>query len=234
MRMKKRTVFYLSVLCIFLIPVVAGAQPYGILMKRGNRYFKRGLYRDALGYYLKGSEKNKRALEPYFNSADAYYKVEDYSASIEELTKALQKTDKPDSLADIHYNLGNSYFKLGDYNKAAENYKKGLEYNPGDLNMKYNLELTLKKMSENKPSDNENNNNNKNAGTQGKNQSPDQKENQSNQPEKAQQKQPPQEQKEFTPEEARRLVNSTNTDQSKTLAEIIRKKAGSVQNDEDW
>ncbi len=232
--MKKWYVYYLVVLFILLIPMAGIAEPYGILMKRGNRYFKRGLYRDALGYYIKGSEKSKKALEPYFNGADAYYKVEDYSKSIEELTKALQRSEKPARLADIHYNLGNNYFKLGDYRKAAENYKKGLEYNPGDLNMKYNLELTLKKMSEESPSDGENkkNKDNEKAGDKGKN-APDQKEN-AGQPETAQQKQPPQGQKEFTPEEARRLVNSTNADQSKTMAEIIRKKAGSVQNEKDW
>ncbi len=233
--MKKWYAYYLIVLFILLIPMAGSAEPYGILMKRGNRYFKRGLYRDALDYYIKGSEKNKKALEPYFNSADAYYKVEDYSKSIEELTKALQRSEKPARLADIHYNLGNNYFKLGDYRKAAENYKKGLEYNPGDLNMKYNLELALKKMSETEPSNKENNKNkdNEKAGNEGKNQAPDQNKN-AGQPETAQQKQPPQEQKEFTPEEARRLVNSTNTDQSKTMAEIIRKKAGSVQNEKDW
>jgi len=213
--MKKRLVFYLFCIFILLIPIVCSAEPYGILMKRGNRYFKRGLYRDALGYYLKGSEKNKKALEPYFNSADAYYNVEDYSRSIEELTKALRLTEKPNRLADIHYNIGNNYFKLGDFNKAVENYKKGLEYNPGDLNMKYNLELALKKMSEKRPSENANSKNNKNAGNKEKKQSPDQKENAGQQ-------------------EARRLFNSTNTDQSKTLAEIIRKKAGSVQNEKDW
>ncbi len=65
--MKKRSIFEISLLaaacalvCAFLAaaPQARGASFYG-LIKKGNRFFKNDLFREAMGYYIKGGEKKR-------------------------------------------------------------------------------------------------------------------------------------------------------------------------------
>lgn len=47
--------------------------------------------------------------------------------------------------ADIYYNLGNSYYKMDNIAKAILNYEKALLLNPGDGDIRFNLELAQSK-----------------------------------------------------------------------------------------
>ena len=47
--------------------------------------------------------------------------------------------------ADIYYNLGNSYFKMDNIAKAILNYEKALMLNPGNGDIRFNLELAQSK-----------------------------------------------------------------------------------------
>ena len=47
--------------------------------------------------------------------------------------------------ADIYYNLGNSYFKMDNIAKAILNYEKALVLNPGNGDIRFNLELAQSK-----------------------------------------------------------------------------------------
>lgn len=43
--------------------------------------------------------------------------------------------------ADLYYNLGNCYYKLGENTRAILNYERALLLNPGDVTIRYNLEM---------------------------------------------------------------------------------------------
>ena len=47
--------------------------------------------------------------------------------------------------ADIYYNLGNSYYKMDNIAKAILNYERALLLNPGDSDIRFNLELAQSK-----------------------------------------------------------------------------------------
>ena len=47
--------------------------------------------------------------------------------------------------ADIYYNLGNSYYKMDNIAKAIVNYEKALVLNPGNSDIRFNLELAQSK-----------------------------------------------------------------------------------------
>ena len=47
--------------------------------------------------------------------------------------------------ADIYYNLGNSYYKMDNIAKAILNYEKALMLNPGNGDIRFNLELAQSK-----------------------------------------------------------------------------------------
>ena len=228
----KKYIFVFITLLLFSSGQTAIGASYSALIKKGNRFYKNELYIEALKYYLQGREKNRRAAEPVFNAGAAYYKMEDYIKSIESFSDSLQYGDREDKASDIYYNLGNSYFQLGDYSKAAESFMKGLDIDPYNLNMKYNLELALKKLRENEKKEKENEQDEKGSG---KEEEAAKKINEQN---KSDREQPSASEastrQDFTQEEAERLIKSLNTDQTRIIGDIIKQRVSKAQNEKDW
>jgi Ca-activated chloride channel family protein len=223
----------LCLLLFFLILFVAGslwADPYTSVMRKGVRYYNNELYREALGFFQQGMEKNEKSTAPYFNTGAALYKMEDYVASIESLTASLERTRDDKETAQIHYNLGNNHFQIGNYDKAVEHYTQALEKDPYNLNSKFNLELALKKLSGQSAPSQEETEEDKGEG------GPEQTENESRDDADHKGSEGEQEQTgdDFSREEAERLVDSVNNDQSRIINEIIQNRAGRVQHEKDW
>jgi tetratricopeptide (TPR) repeat protein len=206
---------------------------YSALIKKGNRFYKNELYIEALKYYQQGKEKNRKATEPIFNTGAAYYKMEDYIKSIVSFSDSLQYGDRDEKESDIYYNLGNSYFQLGNYGKAAKSYMKGLEIDPYNLNMKYNLELTLRKLQEKEQKEKEDEHNKRgNDKEDGDAEKIEQSANKSDREELS--AGGASTGQDFTHEEAERLIKSLNTDQTRIIGDIIKQRINKVQNEKDW
>lgn len=220
----------LSILPLLFTAEILSADPYTSVMRKGNRYYRNELFREALGFFQEGMEKNEKSVAPHFNTGAALYKMEDYVQSIESLTAALERTSDNEEIAQIHYNLGNNHYLIGNYDKAAEHYVQALEKNPYDLNTKFNLELALKKLSDQAFPSQEETEDEKGEG------GPEQTENERS--EEAEHKGSSGEQEqaadEFSREEAERLFDSVNNDQSRIINEIIQNRAGKVQHEKDW
>lgn len=75
------------------------------------------------------------------DEATAAYNKGDFSKAIEllEKEKDSQKAKGVES-ADLYYNLGNAYFRNNDIAKALLNYERALLLNPGDKDIKHNIE----------------------------------------------------------------------------------------------
>ncbi len=116
---------------------------------KGNLEYKNENYDLAIQNYIESSKGIKRKYVSYYNLANAYYKLENYTRAIEFYRLALQESKK-NKKGYIYYNMGNSYYKLSEYKKAAESYIKALDFLPYNKNAKQNLELTLKKLKEQK------------------------------------------------------------------------------------
>lgn len=74
--------------------------------------------------------------------ADSAYMRDDYASAIQ-CYEAILK-NKGES-ADIYYNLGNSYYKSDNIAKAILNYERALLLNPGDNDIRFNLEMARNK-----------------------------------------------------------------------------------------
>lgn len=74
--------------------------------------------------------------------ADSAYIRNDFAAAVE-LYESILKNDG--EAADICYNLGNSYYKMDNIAKAVLNYERALLLNPGDGDIRFNLELARSK-----------------------------------------------------------------------------------------
>lgn len=74
--------------------------------------------------------------------ADSAYIRNDFAAAVE-LYESILKNDGVS--ADIYYNLGNSYYKMNNIAKAVLNYERALLLNPGNGDIRFNLELARSK-----------------------------------------------------------------------------------------
>jgi Ca-activated chloride channel family protein len=232
-----------------LLSVDLFADSYWGLMKRGNRYYKNELYGDALRYYSEGDKKNPGVFEPAFNMGDALYKAEDYRGSIKSFDRSLPSARNDFERADIYYNLGNGYFMAGEYDRAIESYIRGLELNPTNLNMKYNLELALKRKKEEqerretgvdeRPSGGDGEpqgesefrgdpESTESGAKNGKGQQVEKEESQGGiQNESG-------DERELSREEAERLLSSVNSDQVEIINDIIQQRVHGGETEKDW
>jgi tetratricopeptide (TPR) repeat protein len=220
----------LSILPFLLTANILSADPYTSVMRKGNRYYRNELFREAFGFFQEGVEKNEKSVVPHFNAGVALHKMEDYIQSIESLTAALERTSDNEEIAQIHYNLGNNHYLVGNYDIAAEHYVQALEKKPYDLNTKFNLELALKKLSDQTSPSQEETKDEKGEGGQ-ENTENEQSEEAGHKGSSGEQEQTA---GEFSREEAERLVDSVNNDQSRIINEIIQNRAGKVQHEKDW
>lgn len=74
--------------------------------------------------------------------ADSAYINNDFVSAID-MYETILKNDGES--ADLYYNLGNSYYKTENIAKAILNYEKALMLNPGDGDIRFNLELAQSK-----------------------------------------------------------------------------------------
>ena len=72
---------------------------------------------------------------------DSAYMKNDYTSAIQIYEVLLNRGEA----ADIYYNLGNSYYKAGDIAKAILNYERALLLQPGDGDIRANLEIARSK-----------------------------------------------------------------------------------------
>ena len=72
---------------------------------------------------------------------DSAYMKKDYASAIQIYEALLNRGEA----ADIYYNLGNSYYKAGDIAKAILNYERALLLQPGNGDIRANLEIARSK-----------------------------------------------------------------------------------------
>lgn len=72
---------------------------------------------------------------------DSAYMRNDYAAAIQIYESLLKKGEA----AEIYYNLGNSYYKADDIAKAILNYERALLLQPGNMDIRANLEIARSK-----------------------------------------------------------------------------------------
>ena len=243
----KRTTGILALFAVVSILSAAecSADTYGRLIHRGNRYFKGGLYGEALDNYIRGEEKNPGVFEPVFNRADALYKGEDYRGAADAFERSLDFTKRGHEKAEIYYNLGNSLLMVGEYDEAIKNYISGLEINPANLNMKYNLELALERKKAQEKKDGE-----REAGKgpqDGSGEAPAEGDSEDNRPadksptdKNPTDKNPTDESptdsnpRELSKAEAERLLTSVGSEQARIINDIIHERIQGEETDRDW
>jgi tetratricopeptide (TPR) repeat protein len=131
-------------------------------VRKGNRYFKKGEYKEAEVEYRKALIKDSLSVAGNYNLANTLMQDEDaanaeliYAKVGDTISKMPVNVDwergqvevkKNDVAPDYYHNLGNSYLAQKKYQEAVDAYKNALRRNPGDSQTRENYIYAKKKL----------------------------------------------------------------------------------------
>jgi hypothetical protein len=113
----------LSVLCLL---TTARAQSVHTFVQQGNSLYTEGGFNEAIDKYDQALLEKPDAVEPKFNKANSYYRLDDLAAAIELYRQVASESKDMKLVAKARYNLGNCQFQQGlkqqdsDLEKALE------------------------------------------------------------------------------------------------------------------
>lgn len=137
-----------SVVLLALLPMaVTFGQSAAGHVRKGNRTYKRGEYKDSELEYRKALDLDSTSTKARYNLAASLYKQERYDeAGQRYVTLAEEQGVKEELGRDAMYNAANALFKSEKYDKSAELYKQVLRANPRDEQARYNLSEALRRL----------------------------------------------------------------------------------------
>jgi tetratricopeptide (TPR) repeat protein len=121
-----------SVLCLLLsVIIVALAQAVYADSARdstseGNKLYKQGNFNEAINSYDQALVDAPAALEPKFNQANSYYRLDDLSKALDLYREVAAESKDMKLVAKSKYNLGNTYFQQGTKQKDS-NLQKAID-----------------------------------------------------------------------------------------------------------
>ena len=154
----------LLLLLVLLLPGLYGFDPFNTSnsnIEQGNALFKSGKIKEALTAYDKAVKELPDEAGVHYNRGIALHKLGKFKEARDALLKATMATD-PSLKAKSLYNLGNAHLSLKKYKEAVAAYKRSLQLNVGHRSSKWNLELALRKVQEQKKKDKQKKKNKKN------------------------------------------------------------------------
>lgn len=246
--MRKNTPLVL-ILILFMVQTVL-ADFIGTV-KKGNEAYQKKDYKAALEQYRAAEADNPTSPELDYNIGTALINDGAYEEAIDKLQKALRTQDISVE-ASAHYNMGNTYYRMNNYQNAIKEFEEALKLNPQDVDAKFNLELTRKKLKEQMKPQQDPNNQNKSDSTQQQQQqqdqqnkqdqkNQDQQQQQQDQSQQDQQKQKDQQQqgqtgqpKQMTKEDAERILNALKDDEQDIQKKIRRNVQAGEYSGRDW
>jgi len=115
---------------------------------KGNEFYTKNNFKDAVTWYGKAIQEAPKEAVYYSNRSAAFAGLRQWDESLKDATKAAElKPDWPKG----HYRRGVALQELGQFSEAVSSYKKGLQYDPGNAEMKSRLEECERRVAKTKP-----------------------------------------------------------------------------------
>ena len=105
---------------------VAFSDSARISTSQGNRLYKQGNFNEAINSYEQSLLEAPGALEPKFNQANSFYRLDDLSKALDLYREVAAESKDMKLVAKSKYNLGNSYFQQGSKQKDS-NLQKAID-----------------------------------------------------------------------------------------------------------
>lgn len=199
-------------------------------------------FADALENFRKAQSDDVNPIVS-LNISSSLYKIGDYSRAKRELAKALVNPSQIEDstlLSNLYYNMGNCYFRQDSLVEAIQMYEKALQYDPNDIEAKYNLELARALLKENiRPQCQQNQQSQQNQQQQNQQDQNQQQEQQAQAQQQEQQEQEQQQQssgRSMTKEEAEQLMDAMERGDREQVKQNLddKKRTGRYVYPRDW
>ena len=135
---------FLAAAALAVCLMACGPTP-GQVNNSGHEPYLNGEYATALEFYRDAEGHAPGSAEPYYNSANALYRTEEYDEALQSYDESLKYAEE-NLRSHGFFNRGNTAFQQENYPDAVEAYKEVLRMNPDDRDAKHNLELALLQM----------------------------------------------------------------------------------------
>ena len=250
----KRTLYILlsCILSLAVIPVWGQADKSDV--RKGNRDFRKGEFKEAEIDYRKAVLKDTSSVAAGYNLANTLYRQGDYQGAMKALDSIKEEAPMSVSSADYFYNLGDAALAVQDYKTAVEAFGQSLLRNPGDLAAKENYIYARKKLQDQQQNqqndqnnqnedqqDNQDQQNDRNEDQQDQNQDQQDKQNDQNQNNDQQQNQQPQQnqgqQPKITPQAAQQMLQAIQAKEKETQEKVNKERAEALksrQKEKNW
>ena len=120
------------------------------LLQQGNKLYARENFNDAIKQYDQALVEKPQALEPKFNKANSYYRLDDLATAIDLYKEVAADSKDMKLVAKAKYNLGNTFFQQGlkqrdsNLQKALDDLKTSISYWRGVLDIEPENEKAAK------------------------------------------------------------------------------------------
>ena len=249
--MKMRTTLPRILLCLCAILSVTSlsAQVDRRDVRRGNRQFRKGEYKQADISYRKALVKDSTSIAANYNLASTLYREGDMEGAGKPLDRIASSVDATPTAASYYYNKGDIAIQKKDWQGAVDAFKQSLLRNPGDMEAKENYAYA-KLMLENQQGgggggggDNNNQDQNQDQNNQS-NQDQNQDQNQNNQnqnqdqnKDQNQDQQPQPQESKISPQQAQQMLQAIQAREKETQDKVNKEKAEALrsrQREKNW
>ncbi|TFG50485.1 MAG: hypothetical protein E4H40_01320 [Candidatus Brocadiia bacterium] len=111
---------YIIAAVLITLPLSTATADTSKLMDLGNKLYSQGNFNEAVTKYDEVILEDPAALEPKFNKADSYYRLDDLSKAAELYKEVTVQTRNMKLLTMAKYNLGNCSFQQGIKQKDSD------------------------------------------------------------------------------------------------------------------
>ena len=115
-----------KILLALVITQAAVADTARVSTSQGNKLYKQGDFNEAINSYDQALTEAPEALEPKFNQANSYYRLDDLSKALDLYREVAAESKDMKLVARAKYNLGNTYFQQGSKQKDS-NLQKAID-----------------------------------------------------------------------------------------------------------
>jgi Ca-activated chloride channel family protein len=122
------------ILLLFPCPSFARTDSVREMLREGNRLYDADQYTEAVNKYNEALVEQPNAIEPKFNKANSYYRLDDLGEAIDLYQEVAAASKDMAMVARAKYNLGDCFFQRGskqrdsDLQKALEDMKRSITY----------------------------------------------------------------------------------------------------------
>ncbi len=122
----------------------------GFCAENPDDLYERGRFAEAAEGYAREDMDNPRDIRYRYNRGCADYQASNFKGAMAAFSSVLKRSDDPKTRLKAVFNLGNAAFKQKDFASAKTYYQQAILLDPANDNARYNLELALRELENQK------------------------------------------------------------------------------------